>query len=127
MAIQPVGALGRFILYGIEERLIIGDPGNAGDAFDLLGEVFASAKALHMQAVLAESFSVGRVRQPMIIIADLEGAQPKERMALGKLVRVEEKLFGGALFISPAIMVGILLAFDGFGEVQIAAQSVRHG
>jgi len=45
-------------------------------------------------------------------------------MALREFVQVKEEFFGRAFFIPPAVMVGILFAFDGFGEVQIAAQAV---
>ena len=74
MAVEPIRAFGGLFLDGIEERLVIGGPSNAGYAFDALGQRLASAKVLQIKSVLTESRGIDGVRQPMIVVADLERA-----------------------------------------------------
>src|SRR5260370_34737975 len=45
-------------------------------------------------------------------------------MSLGKLIEVQQQLFGGTVCIAPPEVKGVLLAFLGAGEVEIAAEQI---
>src|SRR5437867_9362092 len=47
MAVQPLRALGNFILDGVEERAVVSRPGYARDALDSLGQYCAPDQILH--------------------------------------------------------------------------------
>ena len=55
MPIEPVRALGRFVLDGVEQRTIIGGPGDTGDASESLGKGDPGAQIFDLKHVLAES------------------------------------------------------------------------
>src|ERR1700730_988361 len=65
--VKPVGALGDFVLDGVEERAIVRGPGSAGDPLDALGQDLARAQVFHLQRVLTEPGGVDRVGEEMIV------------------------------------------------------------
>src|SRR5205823_2853518 len=83
MPVKPVRTLGRFVFDGIEERLIVGSPGNTGDSFDALGEQFTGAQVPHTKSVLAEAGIVRGVCKQIIVIAHVEGAKPEKTVSFG--------------------------------------------
>src|SRR6266568_3619181 len=124
MPIEPVGTLRDFVLNGVEKCAIVGGPGDACDAFDLLGKGTARMEIFYVKRIFAEAGRIGRIGEQLIIVADLEGTQPKKRMSLCKLIEVQQQLFGGTVCIAPPELKGVLLAFLGSGEVQIAAEQI---
>src|SRR5690242_3169085 len=101
MPVKPVRTLGRFVFDGIEERLIVGSPGNTGDTFDALGEQFTGVQVPHKESVLAKAGCVRGIREQLIVIADLEGAEPEKAVPLSELVEIKEQFFG-CTFVVPA-------------------------
>src|SRR5438874_6004380 len=131
MAVEPIRAFGGLFLDGIEERLVIGGPSNAGYAFDALGQRLASAKVLQIKSVLTESRGIDGVRQPMIVVADLERAYTKKRLPFGKGVQIQKQFLPQAIAFCcvrlAANMDGILLALLCTREIEIAAEAVGNG
>src|SRR5216683_3143045 len=95
MPIKPVGTLRDFVLNGVEKCALVGGPGDACDALDLLGKGTARLEIFYVKRISAEAGRIGRIGEQLIIIADLEGTQPKKRMSLGKLIEVQQQRFGG--------------------------------
>ena len=124
MPVKPVRTLGRFVFDGIEERLIVGSPGNTGDSFDALGERFTGAQVPHTKSVLAEAGIVRGVCKQIIVIAHVEGAKPEKTVSFGELVEVQKRLFSCIFPILPAVMIGILLALHRPSEIKIPAQPI---
>src|SRR6266702_890173 len=124
MPIEPVGTLRDFVLNGVEKCAIVGGPGDACDAFDLLGKGTARMEIFYVKRIFAEAGRIGRIGEQLIIVADLEGTQPKKRMSLCKLIEVQQQLLGGTVCIAPPEVKGVLLAFLGSGEVEIAAEQI---
>jgi len=54
MPIEPVRALRRFVLDGVEQRTVVGGPGGARDAFETFGKGSPSAQVFDLKDVLAE-------------------------------------------------------------------------
>src|SRR6266481_4461383 len=84
MPIQTVGSLRSFVFDGIEQRPIVGGPGDAGDAFESLGESCSGTQIFDLQHVLSETDGIGRIRQQVIVLADFKGLQSQKRMAFRK-------------------------------------------
>ena len=87
-----------------------------------------------MERVLAEAGGVGRVGEPAAVVADVEGADGEEGVALRELVAVEEDFFrrvgirscGCAFFIHGLAAVdGVLQAL--FGAVVVPVRAVAEG
>src|SRR6266705_2650391 len=74
MAIEAVGAFGRFVFDGIEERLVISGPGNAGNALNTQGKHLRGTKVFHMKSVLAESSGIRGIGEQLIVVTDVECA-----------------------------------------------------
>ena len=87
-------ALLLFVFDGVEERGIVGGPGDGADALDFAGEGFAGFEILDVQRVLAEAGGVGGVGEPAAVVGDVGGADGEEGVALGELVAVEDDFFG---------------------------------
>src|SRR6266568_9619438 len=124
MPVKPVRTLGRFVFDGIEERLIVGSPGNTGDALDALGEQLARAQVPHLESVLAEASGIRGIHEQLIVIADLEGAEPEKAVPFSELVEIKEHFFGCTFVVPAAVMIGILLAFLRASEIKIPTQPV---
>src|SRR5260370_40780166 len=128
MPVEPVRALGRFVFDGIEQRKIVGGPGDTGDAFEPLGESAPGVQVFDLQHVLAETSSVGRIGEQVIVFADLEGTQSKVRMTFRKQIQVEQQFFRRAFRVAPTAVERVLLSFFGPGEEgkQYAFRSEEH-
>src|SRR6266568_1767057 len=124
MPVKPVRTLGRFVFDGIEERLIVGSPGNTGDAFDALGEQFTAAQVPHKESVLAEAGCICGISEQLVVVADLEGAEPEKAVPFSELVEIKEQFFGCTFFVPAAVMIGILLSFLRASEIKMATQPV---
>jgi hypothetical protein len=59
MSIQAIRALGAFVFDGIEQRLMIGSPGDTRNSLEAPGKRFAGAKILQVKRVLTESGRIG--------------------------------------------------------------------
>jgi hypothetical protein len=90
-------ALLLFVFDGVEERGVVGGPSNGSDALDLAGKGFARREVPDVEGVLAEARGVGCVGEPAAVVGDVGCADRKKRMALGKLIAVEEDLFGNVV------------------------------
>ncbi len=89
MPIEPVRALGRFVFDRVEQRPIVGGPGDTGDALDALRKGAPGAQVFDLKHVLTETRGIGRIGEQMVVLADVEGTQSKKRMAFRKPVRVK--------------------------------------
>ncbi len=63
----------------------------------------------------------------MIVLADFEGTQSKERMAFRKQIQVEQQFFRRAIRIAPPAMERILPSFFGPREVEIPTEFMGNG
>ena len=87
--VEAVRALRGFVLNGVEQRAIVGGPGNTGDALDTLGKDGPGAQIFHLERELAESRGIGRISEQAIIFTDFQATQSKKRMAFCKQIQVE--------------------------------------
>ncbi len=127
MPIEPVRALRRFVFDGVEQRSIVGSPGDTGDAFEALGKGSPGAQVLDVERVLAETRRVGRVGKQVIVHADVERTQSKKRVAFRKKIQVEEQFYRRAFRVAPPAMERVLLSFLGPREIVIAAEPIGNG
>ena len=125
--VEAVRALRGFVLDGVEQRAIVGGPGDTGDALDALGKDGPGAQVFHLQRELAESRGIGRIGEQAIIFTDFEGTQSKKRMAFCKQIQVEQQFFRGAFPIASPAMERVLLSLCGPREIEIATQAIRNG
>jgi hypothetical protein len=120
-------ALGDGVFDYVEEVAVVGGPGGGGYAFGAEGKKCAAAEFLDLEGVLAEAGGVGGIGKEMVVVGDVERAEAEEGMAFGEGIQVEEDLVSGARVVGVAKMEGVLLAFDGLGGIEIAAEAVRYG
>src|SRR6266851_1619523 len=127
MPIEPVRALRDFVFDGVEQRAIVGSPGDAGDTFESLGKSSSGAQVFDLKQVLAEAGGVGRIRKQVIVFADLEASQSKKRMAFRKQIQVEQQFFRRGFRVAPPAMERVLLSFLGTREIVIATEPIGNG
>src|SRR5258706_15683346 len=96
MPIEPVRALRCFVLYGVEQRAIVGGPGGTRDALEALGESGPGTQIFDLQHVLAETRSIGRIGEQVVLLADLEEAQSKKRRAFPNQIQAQHQSFSPA-------------------------------
>src|SRR6202171_1653641 len=111
MPIEPVRALRRFVLDGVEQRTIVGGPGGTGDALEALGESGPGTQVFDLKHVLAETRNIDRIGEQVIVLADLEETQSKKRMAFRKQIQVKQQFFRRAFRVAPPAMEFVLLSF----------------
>ncbi len=124
---ELVGAFRDSVFRRVEQRPVVGRPHNRSGAFDRLVGGLRGAKVLHVERVLPVAGRIRRVRQPVAIVADLEGPQPEVAVALGELVQIEEHFLGPRHASLPAAAVRVLFSFLGARVVVILADARRHG
>ncbi len=86
MPIKPVRTLRRFVFNAVEERAIVRSPGDTGDTFEPLREGFPVTQVFDLQHVLPETRGVGGIGKQVVVFTNLEGIQPKKRMAFRKRI-----------------------------------------
>ena len=94
VAIKLKLALLLFVFDGVEERAVVGCPGDGAYALDFAGEGFSGFEILDVEGVLAEAGGVDGVGEPAAVVGYVGGADGEEGLAFGELVAVEDDLFG---------------------------------
>ena len=84
MPVEPVRALRRFVFDGVEERAIVGGPGDTGDSFESLREDFPVTQVLDLKQVLTKTRGIRRIGEQVVVFTHLEGIQAKKRVAFRK-------------------------------------------
>ncbi len=120
-----VGSLGDGILSRIEEGLVVDRPHHRTDALDVLGECLPLAQILDLQAVLPVAGRIGRVGQPVAIVAHGVRAEREELLAFCQRVEVEEDFLGAVHAALAAAHVLVLLSFLGARVVEVVANARR--
>ncbi len=77
-----------------------------------------------MQRVLAKTSRVERIGEQGIVVAHRESAEAEKGMARGESVEIDQQFFRRIFSFALAALDGILLAFFGAREIQVAAQAV---
>jgi hypothetical protein len=128
MAIEAMGPLGDGVFDHVEQMPVVGGPGGRGDPFGAEGQQVSGAEIFDFQRVLAEPGGVGRIGEEMVIVGDFKRTEAQKGMAPGESIQVEEDVVGGVGRAGRSAQVErILLALDGFGGVEVVAQTIRDG
>src|SRR5260370_11811653 len=125
--IKPVRTLRRFVFNAVEERAIVGRPGDTGDTFESLGKRGPSTQIFDLKQVLTKTRGIRRIGEQVVVFTHFEGIQSKKRMAFRKSDQVEQKLFSRAGRLAPPPMDHILLSFLRPREIKIPAKAGRYG
>jgi len=80
-----------------------------------------------VQRVLAEAGGVEGIGKQVIVIAYGKDTQTEEGVAFGESIQVEQDFFRRIFCVEAAAMDGVLLAFFGAREIEIAAETVGDG
>jgi hypothetical protein len=86
VAEEFVGTLGEFVFDGVEQRFVVGGPGDAGGAFDAFGKSVGVAEIFDLKRVLAEASGVEGIGKEFIVIAEFERIETQKRVTCGQSV-----------------------------------------
>jgi hypothetical protein len=76
---------------------------------------------------LSKARGVRGISEQLVVITNLERIQSEERVPLGELVQVEQKLLGANIVNWLAKTLWVLLAFERFDEISVATETIRNG
>ena len=126
VAVDLVGAFG-VVLGDVEERQVVGGPGDAGDLADGRLDFLAGGEVLQVEVVVAVAVHVGGVSEHRVIVAVVKIAQRHEFLPRRELVHVEDDFLRRVHAAFLAAEDGVLLAFLGAGVEPVTPLRVGRG